>query len=290
MGTDTLGAARRAGFLCLPGDAETEAGFAMNMLNPRWKISGHAPTAELWALAASEPSAFSPWTSTQRVERAKIWEVSANHPPSKCPNRDPALHPSFPATLPSSAPPAASPGEESPGAQCGWGWGGTSRHVGQDETDPPCPAPPASFLRGAASRGVSVRFEAPSGKRQLEGAPSREEMKAEGEEMSREHPLGAAIPRSRNGDKAQAGQVSPEPAATQRPPEPPSPDLGWTEMKPPAGTRAPGQVSRQCTLLSGRCCWSCPRPSEHQSPPQHGGDMQMGHRHPKSLTLQQNLG
>lgn len=150
---------------------------------------------------------------------------------------------------------------------------GTSRHVGQDETDPPCPAPPASLLRGAASRGVSVRFEAPSGKRQLEGAPSREEMKAEGEEMSREHPLGAAIPRSRNGDKAQAGQVSPEPAATQRPPGPPSPDLGWTEMKPPAGTRVPGQVSRQCTLLSGRCCWSCPRPSEHQSPPQHGGDM-----------------
>lgn len=72
--------------------------------------------------------------------------------------------------------------------------------VGQDEADPHPPD-----LLAAASRGVSMRFEAPSGQRRLEGAPGREEGQVEGEEV-REYPLGAAIPRSSTGDKAQAGK------------------------------------------------------------------------------------
>lgn len=55
--------------------------------------------------------------------------------------------------------------------------GGTSQDMGQDE-DLPCPAGSADITlvsgQRALSRGISMWFEAPSGKKWLEGAPDGE--------------------------------------------------------------------------------------------------------------------
>lgn len=100
--------------------------------------------------------------------------------------------------------------------------------VGQDGTDPPPPPPAACDEAGSCFQRCLRAVRGSKGEGAAGGCSQQGGNEGGGSGSER----GAATPRSRNGDKAQTGDVSPEPAPTQCPPERPNPHLGRTEMKP----------------------------------------------------------